>query len=96
MYFSLMNLFLSNVSGWLLWIVSALLHSLFMLGQRERVRGLVEMVPENPNEMWHIYCPLTFFFFPKQEPDQVQVTKCGDVHCSQRNNAPHMITDRNM
>lgn len=63
MYFSLMNLFLSNVSGWLLWIVSALLHSLFMLGQRERVRGLVEMVPENPNEMWHIYCPLTFFFF---------------------------------
>lgn len=70
---------------------------LSFLGQRERVRGLVEMVPENPNEMWHIYCPLTFFFFfPKQEPDQVQVTKCGDVHCSQRNNAPHMITDRNM
>lgn len=38
----------------------------------------------------------SFFFWPKQESDQVQVTKCEDVHCFQRNNAPHMITDRNM
>lgn len=90
-------------------LFSALLNCLLILGAQNVQGDLICEIPilwqtERTRELgkyavaltaaagtWQISDFLTFLW-----PKQVQCQHSGEIHCSQRNTAPHMVTGRDM